>query len=70
MNNELYAQISQDFKASQTSAEKEAFKQTQLERVLAQTPEENQTELDFLAQEFLAIKALVAQAREQKMVNA
>jgi hypothetical protein len=70
MNTELYAQISQDFKASQTSAEKEAFKQKQLERVLAQTPEENQAELDFLEQEFLAIKALVAQAREQKMVNA
>jgi hypothetical protein len=69
MNTELYAQITQDFKASQTTAEKEAFKQKQLERVLAQTPEENQAELAFLEQEFLAIQALVAQAREQKLAR-
>jgi|GEM_PF-3493501 len=63
MNTELYAQI------SQTSAEKEVFKQKQLERVLAQTPEESQAELAFLEQEFLAIKALVVEAREQKLAN-
>lgn len=68
MTAETFQQIHQEFHTIQNSEEREAFDKKHLERIISQTDEENEAELAFLEQEFLAIKAFVAQARKNVTV--
>lgn len=69
MTEQLYAQIVQEVKELKTQEAIADFDQKQLERVQNQTREENDAEIEFLHQKFLAIKAKVETALK-KPVNA
>jgi hypothetical protein len=62
MTEQLYAQIVQEVKKLQTPEAVADFDAKQLERVQNQTREENDAEIDFLTQKFLAIKVRVENA--------